>query len=351
MAIEKKPVTANAGLGAGDAENGLSVVNPAPGVFRIVLGNDVGNTDAILLNDREIPSDGHYIALSGGGGLLLNSTTNQGTQVLQANGSILQYDEQTPVVDYVITDIMGNDPLSNRPGITCRSSGGNVGLTFFAEFYSPNAAAVLLGTTSAPIEDQVICFDSDNATGGELGIFCSSGNGFWGNLNFIQDNGINFQVYGTAFFDGNVGFVNAAATARVHITGGTGANNGALKIDPVIVTVPENNLIENDGTNPLYTTGGVRYALLKSLTVGVILSFPNTLAQNYSDLTVAFVGAVEGDHVLVSMADPVLYPLTGIFTGFVSAPDQVTVRFNNYSGGAVDPTDGVGFAITLIKLF
>lgn len=69
------------------------------------------------------------------------------------------------------------------------------------------------------------------------------------------------------------------------------------------------------------------------------LDFPNTLAQQSADLTVAVPGAVDGD--LVTVGVPVACMLTNCcYTGYVSAPDVVSVRLNNYSAVAKNPPSG-----------
>lgn len=78
------------------------------------------------------------------------------------------------------------------------------------------------------------------------------------------------------------------------------------------------------------------------------LDFPNTPAQSSSDLSSAlFIGALVGDFVQMGI-DPASVMPNSCYTAWVSAPDTVTVRFNNYSAGAQNPPVG-SFKISVIK--
>ena len=65
-----------------------------------------------------------------------------------------------------------------------------------------------------------------------------------------------------------------------------------------------------------------------------LLNFPNTTAQTSSDLTVSAMGAMPGQVVTLG-APPA--PANSCFMAFVSAADVVTVRFCNFSSGALNP--------------
>ncbi len=77
--------------------------------------------------------------------------------------------------------------------------------------------------------------------------------------------------------------------------------------------------------------------------------FPNTPAQQSSDLSSAlFIGANPGDVVLLGV-DPAAVLPNSCYTAWVSAPDTVTIRFNNYSAAAQDPPAGA-FKVSVIKM-
>jgi hypothetical protein len=78
------------------------------------------------------------------------------------------------------------------------------------------------------------------------------------------------------------------------------------------------------------------------------LDFPSTASANQSELTVTVTGAAVGD--AVSIGAPVGSILAnGVYTGYVSAADTVTVVFfNGASGPSLDPASGV-FNVRVIK--
>jgi hypothetical protein len=99
-------------------------------------------------------------------------------------------------------------------------------------------------------------------------------------------------------------------------------------------------------TFPGSLTFGGGATLTKSLTALATLDFGSTAAQQSSDLTVAVTGAAVGDTVVVT--PPAAPNVNTSFTGFVSAADVVTVRFNNYSAAAVDPASGA-YRVAVLK--
>lgn len=77
------------------------------------------------------------------------------------------------------------------------------------------------------------------------------------------------------------------------------------------------------------------------------LDFPNTSAGTSSDLTVTVTG------VLLANANPILLGVpngsvnaNSCYTAWISADNTVTVRFNNYSSGAINPASG-SFSVRL----
>ena len=82
------------------------------------------------------------------------------------------------------------------------------------------------------------------------------------------------------------------------------------------------------------------WQFVQGLRATATLDFPNTDAQQSSDLTVAVAGAAVGDFVQV--APPVASVLANsCYWGFVSAAGVVTVRFCNFSAGALNPPSGI----------
>lgn len=89
------------------------------------------------------------------------------------------------------------------------------------------------------------------------------------------------------------------------------------------------------------------YIVARTLTNTATLDFPSTLAGTSSDLTITVTGADTGDDVYIGV------PTTAVnanssFSGWVSATNTVTIRFNNYSSSPIDPASGT-FRATVTK--
>jgi len=77
------------------------------------------------------------------------------------------------------------------------------------------------------------------------------------------------------------------------------------------------------------------------------LDFPNTSAQNSSDLTITVTNAALNDMVMLGVPNGSVLANT-CYTAFVSAANTVTVRFNNFSASAQNPASGT-FRVYVIK--
>lgn len=138
---------------------------------------------------------------------------------------------------------------------------------------------------------------------------------------------------------GRLGIGVTAATARVHPAAGVAGVSGApFKYNAGVAaqTAVENGAKNFDGTNETLAAGGVTYIIKKCLTATANLDFPNTAAQTSFDLNIAVAGAALLDPVTVGIGAALQIADTCV-TAFVSAAGVVTVRFNNYSAGAIDP--------------
>jgi hypothetical protein len=93
---------------------------------------------------------------------------------------------------------------------------------------------------------------------------------------------------------------------------------------------------------------GIATALYRPQVI-TLLTFPLTAAQDSSELAVVFpAGTVEvGDVPLVSAPDGSTLPAS-CFTARIQNVDEVLVRFNNYSAGALQPPAG-NFTVTVLK--
>lgn len=90
---------------------------------------------------------------------------------------------------------------------------------------------------------------------------------------------------------------------------------------------------------------GTPVTLIRSATG--VLDFGNTVAQTSTDLTIALTGAVLGDCVILGVPNAAVNANSD-YTAWVSAADTVTVRFNNYSSGAIDPASAT-FRVSIIR--
>lgn len=99
--------------------------------------------------------------------------------------------------------------------------------------------------------------------------------------------------------------------------------------------VIEDNSTTGDSASLKINSGAAVTAFLAATAT---LDFGSTLTATSTDLTVTVTGAAVNDFVQV--APPAAPNANTCFTGWVSAANTVTVRFNNYSGGTVDPASG-----------
>jgi hypothetical protein len=84
-----------------------------------------------------------------------------------------------------------------------------------------------------------------------------------------------------------------------------------------------------------------------ALSNSATLDFGSTSAQSSADLTITVTGAADGDVVSLGVPNASVNANTN-YTAWVSAANTVTVRFNNYSSGAVDPASGT-FKVKVFK--
>jgi hypothetical protein len=103
-----------------------------------------------------------------------------------------------------------------------------------------------------------------------------------------------------------------------------------------------------DSANYLYRgTGGGWQKIANEISGSATLDFPSTGHGNSADLTITVTGAAEGDVVALGIPNASIVA-NASYIAWVSATNTVTVRFNNYSSGAVDPASGT-FKIKVLK--
>ena len=140
---------------------------------------------------------------------------------------------------------------------------------------------------------------------------------------------------------GNVGIGQATPTAALHLKAGTAtASTAPLKFTSgTNLTTAEAGAVEFDGTNLLFTPSTTRHTVNHGLTGSATLDFPSTTTLLSADLTITVTGAADGDVVSLGVPNAAVNANT-CYTAWVSSANTVTVRFNNYSSGTVNPASG-----------
>lgn len=386
---------------AGSANNGLSV-DPVTG--KIVLGNDVGaaGDPAQLLSDRQIALVNFFLEFLNNTGtdhLAINATgadpfgirftedtwpqvisitLNQNSELVfqqQGNGEVLRYTNWFfpyfilhenggfPSIAGALMNVVAvtapvglgveyqgaDNSVSNvlRVENTGGATGGSVVLT------SDGAGKQLFsGVAGATYGEPALAGNpliaTDNTSALQLAALGNAGGDF---IFFTRLLAFPFTITERMRLlqNGNLGIGVAAPTAYLHLAAGTAvAGTAPFKYTAgVNLAVVENGAKEFDGTNEFLSVAGVRYTMAKTLTATANLDFPNTAAQTSSDLTIALNGAADGDVVLLGVPIAALLA-DSCYTAFVSAANVITVRFNNYSAGALDPAAGV-FRVSIVK--
>jgi hypothetical protein len=147
-------------------------------------------------------------------------------------------------------------------------------------------------------------------------------------------------------FNGNVGVGQTTPTAVLHLKAGTAtASTAPLKFTSgVNLTSPLGGEMEFNGTNLFFSPSTTRHTVNHGLTGSATLNFPSTTTLLSADLTITVTGAADGDVVSLGVPNAAVNANTS-YSAWVSAANTVTVRFNNYSSGTVDP------ASALFKVF
>jgi len=145
----------------------------------------------------------------------------------------------------------------------------------------------------------------------------------------------------------NLAPANSAATYGVSIlSSSTLANNLIFR---AAVTGLGNNgftVTQNASSAMAYTFDGGNVAIgttgtpiQKVMSTTAVLDFPSTLTLTSSDLNITLTGAADGDVVQLGIPNAAVLA-NSCWTAWVSAANTITVRFNNYSGGSLNPASG-----------
>jgi hypothetical protein len=146
-------------------------------------------------------------------------------------------------------------------------------------------------------------------------------------------------VAGAKTFTGNLGVGIAAPTAKLHLNTGTTSVAPLKFTSGTNLTTAEAGAMEFNGTNLFFSPSTTRHTVNHGLTGSANLDFASTTAQNSRDMTIAITGAADGDVVSLGVPNAAVNANTS-YSAWVSSSGTVTVRFNNYSSGTVDPTQG-----------
>jgi len=190
----------------------------------------------------------------------------------------------------------------------------------------------------------------------------NTGTTTWGNgyySTWSQDNGAttNFAHFLAAAGTLNGGtrgteyglYVESLAVATtnwgVYTAGTMGSSLGGFldlrgRTAPAVSNASELRIYMDSSVNaPKASFNGAAYGFFPTyLTATATLDFPSTSAQQSTELTITVTGAAVGKPVWLGTPAS-LNNHTG-FMGYVSATNTVTVRFLNFSSGAVDPASG-----------
>jgi hypothetical protein len=291
----------------------------------------------------------------GNAGIAVASTENASTTQAGSFGGIVSncrfYNNVTGISlldrgEYV--QIVGCQMVANTKAIN--TLGGNAIIDGNTISYNGTAIEISSGTNSGKdiISDNHITHNTTNLNAHNL----ASTQGLYLDNNHI--------ISGT--------FSVSACTSGVFISGGQVncdayyfTNNTLLVFNDILFTNSLANTINLTGTAPKYfncyningdqatdadnfvATSAFKYSLVGSAT----LDFGSTAAQTSSELTITVTGAADGDDVIVSPLNAA-YTTGSNYTARVSSANTVSVAFNNFSTGAIDPASAV-FKVTVIK--
>ena len=117
---------------------------------------------------------------------------------------------------------------------------------------------------------------------------------------------------------------------------GIGTTTPATTLQVIGTATVSGGVIIGDGT-----------AIVRVLSATASLDFLSTSARSSSDLTITVTGAELSDVVAIGVPNASA-SANSTYSAWVSAANTVTVRFNNYTNGAIDPAAGT-FRAMVIK--
>jgi len=207
---------------------------------------------------------------------------------------------------------------------------------------------IKIGVGSSSVWISSINFISNRYGGQELPFVSkyTSDNNLFGLLNMRTNTGAdNVILSGTGnsvigLVSGNLGVGIAAPTAKLHLDTGTTTVAPLKFTSGTNLTTAEAGAMEFNGTNLFFSPSTTRHTVNHGLTGSATLDFPSTLTMLSADLTITVTGAADGDVVSLGVPNAAVNANT-FYSAWVSSANTVTVRFNNYSVGTVNPSSAL----------
>jgi len=234
--------------------------------------------------------------------------------------------------DSGITLVLNSVDAWNFDGATGYLRKGFGGAYFGLQLYGTGAGSMItFGDTFSSTIPYVFIGEYTGTDTDQIVAYGQKGSGLWAGVYSSTTP----QVWVTQ--QGRVGFNQMTPTAKAHFAGSSsGANNAAIKIDSGTLATAADGNVEYDGTNYYACVSTTRYQIVRCLTGSAVLNFPSTNAQLSSDLTLTVTGAADGDCVAIGVPNGAVNA-NSCYTGWVSAANTGTIRFNNYSALAINP--------------
>lgn len=275
----------------------------------------------------------------------LNASSNFATNINTgtSNGAVNIANGTTGGNTITIGNIVGSTGVVQRVGTGNYSLDGVAGSTYTF------GASTITGTITIGGTAQTGAIGIGTGTGAQTLNFGTGGTGIK-NINIGTGAVANTILIGNTTAGTRTALNVVSPTAQLHLGAGRNtANQGApLKFTSgTNLTTPENGAVEFDGTNYYVTSNTTRYTLAKTLTATASLNFGNTPTNTSRDLTIAVNGAALSDVVVLGIPNSAVNNNTS-FSAWVSSANTVSVRFNNYSSGNVNPGAGT-FRVSVLK--
>jgi hypothetical protein len=187
-----------------------------------------------------------------------------------------------------------------------------------------------------------------NASTTASGVVTTGTQSIAGNKTFTGDLATSgaFSATGFSTLTGGASVGTMATTSTLtHVLGVNSSNAiGEIALGNLSISSGTLNVNVSDGIKT--SSGAVALDMFRTITVGT--DFPSTSAQSSSDITVTVTGAVAGQPVWLGVPNAAVSANTS-YSAWVSAANTVTIRFNNYSSGSVNPSSG-SFYVVVINL-